>query len=201
MAKRRNTKAEILADIERVRMEKAAAREEARRLIELGAAAKVVEEEGEDGRKHHVVRARHLDCFALLLKGDAFIQARASVDWLEALIRDASGENAQERRPDHIRASTVGAPGQNVTQRMIEASRELEVVEANLRPWEARLLFELLKPDAARLGRWHDVAKRVTGEVNAQAQGAAVRLAAQNLQWVETRMPILMREYWERKAA
>lgn len=200
--KPKNTKADILADIERVRMEKAEARREAMRLTATGAEAKVVEErEQETGKLRVFVRAHRLDCFAMLLKGDDYALARTSVDWLEELIRAASGENGKERRPDFIRASNDGAPGQNVTDAMISASRELQVVEANLRPWEARLLFELLRPDHARIGRWHEVAQRVTKEVNPQAQGAAVRLAAQSLQWVHARMPLLMREYRERKAA
>lgn len=146
-------------------------------------------------RTKRLLSARRLDCFALLLKDPSQSEARDAVNWLEELIRDASGENAQERRPDFIRASAEGAPGQNITQRMIEASRVLEVVEANLRPWEARLLFELLKPDEALITRWREVVCRVTLEVNAQAQGAAVRLAAQNLQWVRLNIGALMKAY------
>lgn len=121
-------------------------------------------------------------CFNALLRGkDDELRA---VSWLEDLLREASGENAKERRPDFIRGSAEGAPGQNVTQRMIDASRELRIVEVGLRPWEARLLFDLLKPDEALLTRWRAVVHRVTGEVNPQAQGARVRAACESLSWV-----------------
>ncbi|WP_433935155.1 hypothetical protein [Brevundimonas diminuta] len=122
-------------------------------------------------------------CFNALLRGkDDELRA---VSWLEDLVREASGENAKERRPDFIRGSAEGAPGQNFTQRMIDASRELKIVEVGLRPWEARLLFDLLKPDEALLTRWRAVVHRVTGEVNPQAQGARVRAACESLSWVK----------------
>lgn len=152
-------------------------------------------------RTKRLLSARRLDCFALLLKDDAHAESRSAVNWLEELIRDASGENTQERRPDFIRSSCEGAPGQNVTQHMIEASRTLEVVEASLRPWEARLLFELLRPDEALLSRWREVVERVTREVNPQAQGAAVRLACQNLQWTRANIGALMKERRDRRNA
>jgi hypothetical protein len=154
-----------------------------------------------DPRTKELLSAVRLDCFILLLKDPAHMEARQAVDWLETLLRNAAGENTQDRRPDHIRGSIEGAPGQNVSDAMIAASRELQVVEANLRPWEARLLFDLLRPDAARVGRWREVVKRVTGETHSNSQGTAVRLAAQNLQWVHARMPSLMKAYWERKKA
>lgn len=122
-------------------------------------------------------------CFNALLRGkDDELRA---VSWLEDLVREASGENAKERRPDFISGSVEGAPGQNFTQRMIDASRELKIVEVGLRPWEARLLFDLLKPDEALLTRWRAVVHRVTGEVNPQAQGARVRAACESLSWVK----------------
>lgn len=200
--KPRNTKAEILADIERIRLEKAAARREAMRLTATGAEAKVVEERDKDTGKLRVfVRAHRLDCFAMLLKGDDCEGERQAVDWLESLIREASGENGHERSPDFIRASNDGAPGQNVSQRMIEASRTLEMVEANLRPWEARLLFELLKPDSALLTRWRDVVKRVTGAATPQRQGERLVVACESLLWVRQNEQALLRRRAAAKAA
>jgi hypothetical protein len=202
MAKaKQKTRADILADIERVRIERGVAREEARRLTEAGAEAKVVEEKDDERKTRVFVRARRLDCFSLLLKDDAHAEARSAVNWLEELIRDASGENTQERRPDFIRASCEGAPGQNVTQRMIEASRTLEVVEASLRPWEARLLFELLRPDEALLTRWREVVKRVTTATTPQRQGERVIVACESLMWVRQNAVVLVKQRQEARAA
>lgn len=152
-------------------------------------------------RTKRLLSARRLDCFAVLLKDDAHAEARCAVNWLEELIRDASGENAQERRPDFIRASCDGAPGQNITQRMIEASRTLEVVEASLRPWEARLLFELLRPDEALLTRWREVVKRVTTATTPQRQGERVVVACESLMWVRQNAVALVKQRQEARAA
>jgi hypothetical protein len=152
-------------------------------------------------RTKRLLSARRLDCFAVLLKDDAHAEARSAVNWLEELIRDASGENAQERRPDFIRASCDGAPGQNITQRMIEASRTLEVVEASLRPWEARLLFELLRPDEALLTRWREVVKRVTTATTPQRQGERVVVACESLMWVRQNAVALVKQRQEARAA
>lgn len=130
----------------------------------------------------NMIAGRRFYCFDLLLKDR--IDAHKAVSWLEDLLRAASGENAQDRRPDHIRASTVGAPGQNITQQQIDASEVLATVEEHMRPLQMRMLFALLRPDQALYTRWHGVVEAMTGEVNAQAQGARVRDACEGLAWV-----------------
>lgn len=183
-------------DAARHRREREDNRQEVERLsVQEGVALNL------EPRTKRLLSARRLDCFALLLKDDAHAEARSAVNWLEELIRDASGENTQERRPDFIRASCEGAPGQNVTQRMIEASRTLEVVETSLRPWEARLLFELLRPDEALLTRWREVVKRVTRANNPQAQGERVRSACESLLWVRENAAALMKARREMREA
>lgn len=183
-------------DAARHRREREENRQEVERLsVQEGVALNL------EPRTKRLLSARRLDCFALLLKDDAHAEARSSVNWLEELIRDASGENTQERRPDFIRASCEGAPGQNVTQRMIEASRTLEVVEASLRPWEARLLFELLRPDEALITRWRDVVKRVTTATTPQRQGERVIVACESLMWVRQNAVALVKQRQEARAA
>lgn len=137
-----------------------------------------------DARSEEITGRWRPTCFQMLLKQNHQREAQA-VDWLEDLIRTASGENAMERRPDFIRASVEGAPGQNVSQSMIDASRVLSVVKAGLRPWEWLLLTDLLKPDAALLTRWRDAVERITKEVNPQAQGSRVRAACEALLFVK----------------
>ncbi len=156
-----------------------------------------------DPRTQEVLGAVRYDCFSLLLKHDP--DALGSVRWLEDLMRTASGENTQERRPDFIRGSSEGAPGQTITQRMVDASAEVEVVWASLRPWEGKLLRELLEPDAALTGslsaptqdgralltRWRDVVQRVTGARTPQRQGERVVVACESLLWVRQNIPYL----------
>lgn len=174
-------------------------REENRREIERLKAQGDVEI-NLDPRTKKLLSARRVDCFSTLLRDHA--HAREAVNWLEELMRDAYGENAQERRPDFIRASSEGAPGQTISQRMIEASKVLEVVEASLRPWEARLLFGLLRPDEALQSRWREVVRRVTGVRNEQRQGERVVCAAESLLWTRENIAGLLRAHSElRKAA
>jgi hypothetical protein len=137
-----------------------------------------------DPRTGKLVGAIRLNCFAALLPaGGSEIQA---VDWLDTVIRTAQGENTPERRPDHIRASVEGAPGQNITADMIAAGAILEAIETAMTPCDVRMLFALLKPDASLITRWRAVVQQCTGEVNGQAQGARVRAAAASLAHVRT---------------
>ena len=137
-----------------------------------------------DPRTGRLVGAIRMNCFAALLTAGG-CEVRA-VDWLEELIRTASGDNTPERRPDHIRASVEGAPGQNVTADMIAAGAILEAIEGAMAPCDIRMLFALLKPDASLITRWRAVVQQCTGEVNGQAQGARLRGAAVSLAHVRT---------------
>lgn len=150
-----------------------------------------------DPRTQEITAVWRPDCFTLLLKGRP--DEMSAVQWLEELIRTAAGENGQERRPDFIRGSCEGAPGQTIGQVMIEASRTLAAVEGAMPPLQLRMLFELLKPDQALVTRWRQVVERCTREVNPHAQSAAVRAACSTLVWVQSNIGVLRR--LERMAA
>jgi len=150
-----------------------------------------------DKRTGRLTGAWRLNCFNTLLPVGG--QERAAVDWLEETIRAASGENGEERRPDFIRGSARGAPGQNISDAMIAASRDLEVIEQNFRPEEMRMLFALLQPDADLMTRWRAVVERHTQETDPRAQAARVRAACAHLAWVWDRLPTLRRHYKERR--
>lgn len=152
-----------------------------------------------DPRDAKILAVWRPDCFTLLLKGRT--EEQGAVTWLETLIRTASGENGQERRPDYIRGSAEGAPGQNVSQAMIDADLYLVAATEALTPQNARMLLALLCPDAALEHRWRAVVQRCTGETNPQAQGAAVRAACSQLLWVQGNIDRLVRERGERRAA
>jgi len=97
--------------------ERAANRMEANRLKAVGA-------EVTTDLAGRIVRARRIDVFQLLHERGALPQESFNaIRDHEADMATALGFNTPERRPDHIRASVEGAPGQNITQAMIEASR------------------------------------------------------------------------------
>lgn len=160
-----------------------------------------------DARTEEILSVSRPDCFTALLRpakrpGDrCWMLEYGAVLWLEDLIRTSQGENGQERRPDYIRGSAEGAPGQHVSQAQIDASEVLAAAEENLRPGESRLLFELLKPDAALDTNWRPIAARYSGERNAMGQSAAVRAACTSLLWVQDNIERLKRERKDRRAA
>ena len=165
---------------------------EGNRALEVQGAKVVLDTDGK------IAAAQRFDCFSSLLR-DRAREAQA-VAWLEELIRTAEGENGRERRPDFIRASSEGAPGQNVTGDMIDAGETLAVVVESLRPWELRLLFELLRPDAAlenetvdSPANWRQVTARITGATTPQRQGERVCVACESLVWVKENIERLER--------
>lgn len=150
-----------------------------------------------DPRTGKLVGAKRLTCFPSLLPSPSL--ELAAIDWLDELIRAANGENGGERSPGYISGSCEGAPGQNISSAMIAAGETLQAVESALYPACARLLFGLMKPDAATEHNWRSVVQSATGETNPQAQGAMVRAAAANLLWVQQNIDRLVSERVRRR--
>lgn len=191
MARAKQSKAEILAGIERRKSETAAARREAMRLEATGAEARIVEEKDDDGRTRVIVRARRIDVFQLLHERGALpLESFNAVRDHEADMATAMGWNTPERRPDHIRASVEGAPGQNVSQAMIEASRMVQWVEAMLTTRDASLLKALLHENDANCGRWRGTVEGITGESRDEAHAVAIRAMCANLRDVRDRFQL-----------
>jgi hypothetical protein len=135
-----------------------------------------------------IVRARRIDVFQLLHERGALPQESFNaIRDHEADMATALGFNTPERRPDHIRASVEGAPGQNITQAMIEASRMVQWVEAMLTTRDAQLLKALLHENDANCGRWRGTVERITGEGRDDAHAVAIRCMAANLKDVRER--------------
>lgn len=152
-----------------------------------------------DPRTGRLTGAWRLNCFNTLLPAKGV--ERDAIDWLDELVRTANGENSGERRPDFIRASTEGAPGQNVSDAMIAASLRLQVVVESMAPAHARMLMELLKPDADLITRWRPAVERCTGETTPHGQAAAVRMACATLAWIKSHIGRLERERRDRREA
>ncbi|HEY1071493.1 hypothetical protein [Brevundimonas sp.] len=151
-----------------------------------------------DKRTGRLTGAWRLNCFNTLLTAGA--REREAIDWLEETVRTANGENVEERRPDHVRSSGAGAPGQNITDAMVAASRDLEIVGQSMRPDQWRMILALLQPDADLMTRWRAVVERYTAESDPRAQASRVRETCAHLAWVWDRMPTLRREFQERRA-
>jgi hypothetical protein len=135
-----------------------------------------------DDRTKEITNARRLDVFALLVSRKALdTEAHDAFRDHEEAVHIAAGWATPERRPDHIRASTEGAPGQNISQGMIDASRMVKATVDRLSPPEAALLEALMALGAANLTQWRHTVQRVTGENNDHGQASRIRALGQNL--------------------
>lgn len=173
-AKSRKLTPELQAEMdkarERRRADMEASRAEAKRL---SADPDVTVTTDQAGR---LVGAQRLDVFAMLLSRDGLsAEAYAAIRDHERDVHIAEGVETPERRPDYIRASTAGAPGQNVTQQMIDASLMVQLTLDALTPRMARLLTILMQPGEALMTRWRGNVEAVTGEGRSDAQSAMIR--------------------------
>ena len=176
MGKRRN-KPSSPAEIAARRAQRLAMDQEAARLEAQGDV--VVRR---DERTKEITNARRLDVFALLVSRKALdTEAHDAFRDHEEAVHIAAGWATPERRPDHIRASTEGAPGQNISQGMIDASRMVKATLDRLSPPEAALLEALMALGAANLTQWRHTVQRVTGENNDHGQASRIRALGQNL--------------------
>ena len=187
MTKRKETPAQILAKLESAR-QLAAARREVARIESIGATAKVAREHQPDGTIQWVARGRRIDVFQLLLERKAIPQdSFNAVRAYEEDLATKAGMNTPERRPDHIRGSQSGPPGQNVGDIQMDAYDRCKWVEDRLTTRDWRLLSALLHENDGSPERWRDTVRRITGEMRDEAHAAAVRHAAANLKDVRDR--------------
>ncbi len=163
----------------RLRLEQAAARAERDRLKGQGIDALVVAEWDENKVKHWVAKGNRKDVFRVLLDRRAIDQnAFDAIRRYEEALDTSMGHNSPERRPDFIRASADGAPGQNISQAMILASHRARWVRDRLSATDMRLL-DTLRMNAP--AHWHQIVQMVTGEVNDDAHAPRVRAMAENV--------------------
>lgn len=168
------------AESMRLRLEQVAARAERDRLKAQGVDAVVVTEADDAGIKRWVAKGQRKDVFKLLLDRRALSQdGFNAIRRYEEALDTSMGHNTPERRPDHIRATVEGAPGQNISQAMILASHRTRWIRDRLSDTDRRLL------DALRLnapGQWRVVVQMITGETNDKAHAPRVRALADNVQ-------------------
>lgn len=104
----------------------------------------------------------------------------------EADMHLSAGAAANERRPDFIRATTEGAPGQAVTKDALDAGRRVRETMKRLSPPDASLLTDLMDGEKALAAHWRKTVMGRTGETGEEAQTARVRSLGENLHWART---------------
>ena len=133
--------------------------------------------------QYRIIGAFRVDVFSLLHERKALTDPQLiAVRRLEVLIGTASGHERPEQG-ERVDSSSEGAPGQNVTQTMIDAHADLRAIMREVGITNGKLLNALLAPvdGPAALTRWRDTVFSVTAETNDKAQAAMVRTACENL--------------------
>ena len=123
--------------------------------------------------------ARRLDAFEALkesMRNEPFVGCYDAARRLERDTRTALNEHDRGRPMERV--DNANAAGR--LDRMVEASRDLVFIRARLNPREWWLFAELINP-TRDYPTWRHIVARLTGEENANAQGAAVRAACMNL--------------------
>lgn len=134
----------------------------------------------EQGR---IINARRPDVFALLHERKALTDPQLiAVRRLETLIATAYGHERPEQSLDRVDRSSQGAPGQNITTAMIDASRDLRTIMREVGFTNARLLNAILDPKIKSDPReWRKTVSDTTGEARHEVQAAMIRSACENL--------------------
>lgn len=99
----------------------------------------------------------------------------------ETDIHLSEGASGGDRRPDFIRATCEGAPGQNVTQEAIDAAGRVKKTLIGLSPTDARLLTALMTGEKALARNWRHTVETETGETADESQAARIRALGENL--------------------
>lgn len=101
----------------------------------------------------------------------------------EADLHLSAGAAGAERRPDYIRSSTDGPPGQAVSAEALDAGRRVRETTKRLLPPDAGLLSALMAGDAALAANWRATVEAQTGEASDEGQTARIRSLGDNLHW------------------
>ena len=133
--------------------------------------------------QYRIIGAFRVDVFSLLHERKALTDPQLiAVRRLEVLIGVAYGHEKPEQG-ERVDTSSQGAPGQNVSQTMIDAHADLRSVMREIGITNARLLNALLAPTEgpAALTRWRKTVSDVTREGRPEVQSAMIRTACENL--------------------
>ena len=133
--------------------------------------------------QYRIVGARRVDVFSLLHERKALTDLQLyAARRLEVLAGTAFGHE----RPDHgerVDTSSTGAPGQNITQAMIDAQGVLRTIMGSVGFTNAKLLNALLAQENSPsiMTRWRKTVSDCTGEDRSEVQAAMIRSACENL--------------------
>lgn len=131
---------------------------------------------------YNIIVTQRLDVFALLHSRKSLTDTQLyAVRRLEEKQAIANGHERPEQSMDRVDKSSEGAPGQNITQAIIDAHRDLGTIYLTTGGKSSELLIALTEPPEAILTRWRETVQHVTGEHDERVQAAMIRAACENL--------------------
>lgn len=131
-----------------------------------------------------IIGAHRPDVFRVMLSRKAITDTQFNAfRRLEHTHALAHGHERPEQTMDRVQSSTAGAPGQNVTQAMIDAADELKIIYATMGALNAKIAQGLMAS-----ADWRTVIRIHSREVNEQSQSAVLRSVGENLALAWRRM-------------
>lgn len=131
---------------------------------------------------YNIIVTQRLDVFALLHSRKSLTETQLyAVRRLEEKQAIANGHERPEQSFDRVDKSSEGAPGQNITQAMIDAQADLRTIYLTTGGKSSELLIALTQPQEGILTRWRDTVAKVTGEKDEDVHAAMIRSACENL--------------------
>lgn len=131
---------------------------------------------------YNIIVTQRLDVFALLHSRKSLTETQLyAVRRLEEKQAVAYGHERPEQSFDRVDKSSEGAPGQNITQAMIDAQADLRTIYLTTGGKSSELLIALTQPQEGILTRWRDTVAKVTGEKDEDVHAAMIRSACENL--------------------
>lgn len=98
----------------------------------------------------------------------------------------SAGAVNPDRRPDFIRSTVEGAPGQMLTTEQLDAGTRVRLTLRGLSGPDARLLNDLMSGPNALPKHWRGTVQRNTGETGEDGQAVVIRRLGENLHFART---------------
>lgn len=150
-------------------------------ILTLASAREDVDVVVDSQRRGRIVHAKRSDAFSLITMSPE--QERAAKRYWRDWCHRAGVMTEDPHNLELVDRSPGLAPGQQLTQRMLDAGGRLDDAHAMIGRADVQLLRGLVEPLVmqGQLHVWRVVVQKLTGETERHAQAAKVRSAVENL--------------------
>lgn len=179
MARRKPTDPQEIARQRQLAESRREAKDETKRLQATGCEATMYLIRDET-KTRWAVKAERKDVFRVMLDRRAISQEHFDAV-REFQYDSALAQGLTTPKREEIRGSIEGAPGQNITQAIVNAGKRAARVKAAMYPRHYKLLLALLDDFKGSTSQWRATVQSHTCETNDRAQTAIVREIARSV--------------------